>query len=67
MLGIYAAVTVGMTTEHFWQTTAFYFYWFTILAVAGWKWPEEEVKPKLFPKPETYPLTVPLEREGIRR
>jgi O-antigen ligase len=67
MLGVYAAITVGMTTEHFWQTTAFYFYWLAIIAVAGWKWPKDEVKQKLLPKPETYPLTVPLEIEGLRR
>ncbi|MGA7953345.1 MAG: O-antigen ligase family protein [Gloeobacterales cyanobacterium] len=67
MLGVYAAVTVGMTTEHYWQTTAFYFYWMTIIAVAGWKWPKEEVKPKLLPKPETYRLTAPIELEGLRR
>ena len=67
MLGVYAAITIGMTTEHYWQTTAFYFYWFTILAIAGWKWPKEEVKPNLLPKTETYPLTKPLELEGIRR
>jgi O-antigen ligase len=67
MLAVYAAITVGMTTEHYWQTTAFYFYWFTIIAVAGWKWPIEEVKPKLLPKPETYPLTLPFELEGLRR
>jgi O-antigen ligase len=67
MLGVYAAVTIGMTTEHYWETTAFYFYWLTIIAVAGWKWPKEEVKQKLLPKPETYPLTAPLELEGIHR
>ena len=67
MLAVYAAITVGMTTEHYWQTTAFYFYWLTIIAVAGWKWPKEEVKPNLLPKTETYPLTKPLELEGIRR
>jgi O-antigen ligase len=67
MLAVYAAITVGMTTEHYWQTTAFYFYWLTIIAVAGWKWPIEEVKPKLLPKPEIYPLTVPFELEGLRR
>jgi O-antigen ligase len=67
MLGVYAAITVGMTTEHFWQTTAFYFYWLAIIAVAGWKWPKDEVKQKLLPKPETYPLAVPLEIEGLRR
>jgi O-antigen ligase len=67
MLGVYAAVTIGMTTEHYWETTAFYFYWLTIIAVAGWKWPKEEVKRKLLPKPETYPLTAPLELEGIHR
>jgi O-antigen ligase len=67
MLGVYAAVTIGMTTEHYWETTAFYFYWLTIIAVAGWKWPKEEVKQKLLPKSETYPLTAPLELEGIRR
>jgi O-antigen ligase len=67
MLAVYAAITVGMTTEHYWETTAFYFYWMTILAVAGWKWPREEVKPKLLPKPETYPLNVPFELEGPPR
>lgn len=67
MLGVYAAVTIGMTTEHYWQTTAFYFYWLTIIAVAGWKWPKEEVKPKLLPKPETYPIALSLELEELRR
>jgi O-antigen ligase len=68
MLGVYAAITVGMTTEHYWQTTAFYFYWLTILAVIGWKWPQEEVKPKFLPKNNlSYDISRPLELEGLRR
>lgn len=66
MLGVYAAITVGMTTEHYWETTAFYFYWLTIIAVAGWKWPQEEVKPKFLPKNQAYNnFSLPLELEGL--
>jgi O-antigen ligase len=67
MLGIYAAITVGMTTEHFWQTTAFYFYWLAIIAVAGWKWPKDEVKQKFLPKPLEHNLALPFELEGLHR
>lgn len=38
LLAIFLSTTVGMFTDNVWSGTAFYFYWWTIFAVAGWKW-----------------------------
>jgi O-antigen ligase len=32
------AILMGMLTENIWSHTAFFFYWWTALAVAGWDW-----------------------------
>ncbi len=38
LLAILAAVAVGMITENIWSHTTFFFYWWTLFAVAGWNW-----------------------------
>ncbi|MFN6536948.1 MAG: O-antigen ligase family protein [Nostoc sp. EkiNYC01] len=38
LLAILAAVVVGMITENIWSHTTFFFYWWTLFAIAGWNW-----------------------------
>lgn len=38
LLAILAAVAVGMITENIWSHTTFFFYWWTLFAVATWNW-----------------------------
>nr|MDZ8022996.1 O-antigen ligase family protein [Nostoc sp. SerVER01] len=38
LLAILAAVVVGMITENIWSHTTFFFYWWTLFAVATWNW-----------------------------
>ena len=36
LLGISLALPVGMITENIWSHTTFFFYWSTLIAIAGW-------------------------------
>ncbi|AKG24492.1 O-antigen ligase family protein [Calothrix sp. 336/3] len=38
LLAILAAIPLGMITENIWSHTTLFFYWWTILAIAGWNW-----------------------------
>ncbi len=38
LLAVLLATTVGMLTDNIWSGTAFYFYWWTTFAIAGWNW-----------------------------
>jgi O-antigen ligase len=38
LLAIILALPVGMITENIWSHTTLFFYWWTVLAVAGWNW-----------------------------
>jgi O-antigen ligase len=38
MLSFLAAMLVGMLTENIWSHTTLFFYWWTLFALAGWKW-----------------------------
>ncbi len=40
LLAVLIATTVGMLTDNIWSGTAFYFYWWTTYAIAGWNWNE---------------------------
>ena len=40
LLAILSALLLGMGTENIWSHTTFFFYWLTVLAVAGWDWNE---------------------------
>ena len=40
LLAIFVAIPVGMMTENIWGHTMLFFYWWTLLAVAGWNWDE---------------------------
>lgn len=44
LLAVIIAIPVGMITENIWTHTMLFFYWFTLLAVAGWDWNEVENK-----------------------
>lgn len=44
LFAFFVAMVVGMITENIWTHTTLFFYWFTLLAIAGWKW--EEAKPQ---------------------
>jgi O-antigen ligase len=38
LLALFIAMLVGMLTENIWTHTTLWFYWWTVLAVAGWEW-----------------------------
>ncbi|NEQ79822.1 MAG: O-antigen ligase family protein, partial [Moorea sp. SIO2I5] len=38
LLPILLAIPVGMLTDNIWTHTTLFFYWWTLLAVAGWNW-----------------------------
>ena len=40
LLAILLAIPVGMITENIWSHTTLFFYWWTLLAIAGWDWEE---------------------------
>lgn len=40
LLAMLLAMVVGMITENIWTHTALFFYWWTLMAVAGWDWDE---------------------------
>lgn len=62
LLAILVAIPVGMITENIWSHTTLFFYWWTLLAVAGWDWHEPQIEESfvsLEPKP-------PLSRRFIK-
>ena len=38
LLAIFSGIPVGMVTENIWSHTTLFFYWFTLIAIAGWDW-----------------------------
>jgi O-antigen ligase len=38
LIAIFAGIPVGMITENIWSHTTLFFYWFTLVAIAGWDW-----------------------------
>ncbi len=40
LLAMLLAMMVGMITENIWTHTALFFYWWTLMAIAGWDWNE---------------------------
>ncbi len=40
LLAVLLALPVGMLTENIWSHTMFFFYWYALLAIAGWDWSE---------------------------
>lgn len=42
LIAILLSLPVGMLTENIWSHTTFFFYWWTLLAVAGWDWSDSE-------------------------
>lgn len=40
LLAMLTSIAVGMITENIWSHTTFFFYWWTLFAVVGWKWHE---------------------------
>jgi O-antigen ligase len=42
LLAVFLAIPVAMITENIWSHTTFFFYWWTLFAVAGWNWNEVE-------------------------
>ena len=41
LLALFLGLPVGMLTENIWSHTMFFFYWYALLAIAGWDWSEE--------------------------
>lgn len=46
LLAILAATCVGMITENIWTHTTFFFYWWTLFAIANWDWDEKKLSRK---------------------
>ena len=40
LLALFLGLPVGMLTENIWSHTMFFFYWYALLAIAGWDWAE---------------------------
>ncbi|MER3494759.1 MAG: polymerase [Mastigocladus sp. ERB_26_2] len=40
MLALFLSIPVAMITENIWSHTTLFFYWMTLMAVAGWDWNE---------------------------
>ena len=38
LFAVLIATSLGMLTDNVWSGTAFYFYWWTTLAIVGWNW-----------------------------
>lgn len=58
LLAVFMATLVGMSSENIWSHTTLYFYWWTLLAVAGWDW--DELQPSENPaliQPRSQPLS----------
>ncbi len=41
LLAVFMGLPVGMLTENIWSHTMFFFYWYALLAIAGWDWAED--------------------------
>jgi O-antigen ligase len=52
LLATLIAINVGMITENIWSHTTFFFYWWTLLAIAGWH-PDKWQKPSI-PVPSNF-------------
>jgi O-antigen ligase len=44
LLALFVAMLVGMSTENIWTHTTLWFYWWTLLTVAGWEWETVNIK-----------------------
>jgi O-antigen ligase len=56
LLAFFLATLIAMLTENIWSHTLLYFYWWTILAIAGWNWNQ--------PQPlETPVVTSPIAQQ----
>ena len=49
LFALLLAIPVGMFTENIWSHTTFFFYWWTLFAVAGWNWNEKSPKKEFIP------------------
>jgi O-antigen ligase len=47
LFAMLVAILVGMITENIWGHTMLFFYWWTLLAVAGWDWQQQTAKDEL--------------------
>lgn len=43
LLAILSAIPVGMITENIWSHTTLFFYWWMLVAVAGWDWNKSQM------------------------
>ncbi len=44
LIAVLIAALVGMATENIWSHTTFFFYWWTLFAIAGWDWNQSAVE-----------------------
>lgn len=47
LLALLTSIPVGMITENIWSHTTFFFYWWTLVAVAGWNWNEKQIREEI--------------------
>lgn len=52
LLAYFVAMVVGMITENVWSHTALFFYWWTLVGIAGWNW-------KPLPSSNSVPINSP--------
>ena len=53
LLAILIATSVGMITENIWTHTTLFYYWWTLMAVAGWDWQESSQSEQAVDKQQT--------------
>ena len=60
MLAFFLGTGVGMLVENVWSHTTMWFYWWTLMAVAGWDWDQYESKAVERRKRESLDLKYPV-------
>ena len=47
LIAVFVGTLMGMLTENIWSHTTLFFYWWTLIAVAGWNWDEKIMNEEL--------------------
>jgi O-antigen ligase len=57
LFALLMSIPVGMFTENIWNQTTFFFYWWTLFAVAGGSWNEQSPKNEFIPSSQNFPVS----------